>query len=285
VEIALVGTGQAVFTFPDSIKYINELVVDSGDGVLFLSFPGLKKVNGKITLTASGRLGMLWSVQMPKLQFAGGLMVGGDDFSGMIGWVKAGGALALDDPVRLQSLNIQADRVRGGRVGVVDIESLASVGKVNVGGNVRLHLLAVNYAVSQPVNIDAVTVGPEFSGWIGRIELADVASLDQLTVKMAKASDARIDLFVVAGQRYSPWLSIVNLTLAGTMPIETDASNGNMPGITSAGSKFNSLHLSGINRLGTMKLSNGARCAFFDRNLHSRMPLVPTPARLKRAGV
>jgi hypothetical protein len=28
-----------------------------------------------------------------------------------------------------------------------------------------------------------------------------------------------------------------------------------------------------------------ARCAFFDRNLHSRMPLVPTPARLKRAGV
>jgi hypothetical protein len=28
-----------------------------------------------------------------------------------------------------------------------------------------------------------------------------------------------------------------------------------------------------------------ARCAFFDRNLHSRMLLVPTPARLKRAGV
>jgi hypothetical protein len=27
------------------------------------------------------------------------------------------------------------------------------------------------------------------------------------------------------------------------------------------------------------------RCAFFDGNLHSRMPLVPTPARLKRAGV
>jgi hypothetical protein len=27
------------------------------------------------------------------------------------------------------------------------------------------------------------------------------------------------------------------------------------------------------------------RCAFFDRNLHSRMPLVPTLARLKRAGV
>jgi hypothetical protein len=26
-----------------------------------------------------------------------------------------------------------------------------------------------------------------------------------------------------------------------------------------------------------------ARCAFFDRNLHSRMPLVPTPARLQRA--
>jgi hypothetical protein len=25
-----------------------------------------------------------------------------------------------------------------------------------------------------------------------------------------------------------------------------------------------------------------ARCAFFDRTLHSRMPLVPTPARLKR---
>jgi hypothetical protein len=31
--------------------------------------------------------------------------------------------------------------------------------------------------------------------------------------------------------------------------------------------------------------SGDARCAFFDRNLHSRMPLVPTPARLKRAGV
>jgi hypothetical protein len=27
------------------------------------------------------------------------------------------------------------------------------------------------------------------------------------------------------------------------------------------------------------------RCAFFGRNLHSRMPLVPTPARFKRAGV
>jgi serine/threonine protein kinase len=27
------------------------------------------------------------------------------------------------------------------------------------------------------------------------------------------------------------------------------------------------------------------RCAFFDRNLHSRMPLVSTPAHLKRAGV
>jgi hypothetical protein len=27
-----------------------------------------------------------------------------------------------------------------------------------------------------------------------------------------------------------------------------------------------------------------ARCAFFDRNVHSRMPLIPTPARLKRAG-
>jgi polypeptide N-acetylgalactosaminyltransferase len=30
---------------------------------------------------------------------------------------------------------------------------------------------------------------------------------------------------------------------------------------------------------------SAARCAFFDRNLHLRMPLVPTPARLKRAGV
>jgi hypothetical protein len=28
-----------------------------------------------------------------------------------------------------------------------------------------------------------------------------------------------------------------------------------------------------------------ARCAFFNRNLHSRMPLVPTPVRFKRAGV
>jgi hypothetical protein len=28
-----------------------------------------------------------------------------------------------------------------------------------------------------------------------------------------------------------------------------------------------------------------ARCAFFDKTLHSRMPLVPTPARLKRASV
>jgi 4-methylaminobutanoate oxidase (formaldehyde-forming) len=27
------------------------------------------------------------------------------------------------------------------------------------------------------------------------------------------------------------------------------------------------------------------RCAFSDRNSHSRMPLVPTPVRLKRAGV
>jgi hypothetical protein len=27
------------------------------------------------------------------------------------------------------------------------------------------------------------------------------------------------------------------------------------------------------------------RCAFFDRDSHSRMPLVPTPARLKRACV
>jgi hypothetical protein len=27
------------------------------------------------------------------------------------------------------------------------------------------------------------------------------------------------------------------------------------------------------------------RCAFSDRNVHSRMPLVPTPARFKRAGV
>jgi hypothetical protein len=31
--------------------------------------------------------------------------------------------------------------------------------------------------------------------------------------------------------------------------------------------------------------NQGVRCAFFDRNLHSMMPLVPTPARLKRAGV
>jgi hypothetical protein len=30
-----------------------------------------------------------------------------------------------------------------------------------------------------------------------------------------------------------------------------------------------------------VKSSAGARCSFFDRNLHSRMPLVPTPARLK----
>jgi hypothetical protein len=29
----------------------------------------------------------------------------------------------------------------------------------------------------------------------------------------------------------------------------------------------------------------GVRCAFSDRNLHSRMPLDPTPARLKRADV
>jgi hypothetical protein len=29
----------------------------------------------------------------------------------------------------------------------------------------------------------------------------------------------------------------------------------------------------------------GVRCTFSDRNLHSRMPLVPTPARFKRAGV
>jgi hypothetical protein len=27
------------------------------------------------------------------------------------------------------------------------------------------------------------------------------------------------------------------------------------------------------------------RCALFDRNVHSRMPLVPTPARYKQAGV
>jgi hypothetical protein len=32
-------------------------------------------------------------------------------------------------------------------------------------------------------------------------------------------------------------------------------------------------------------LAINVRCAFFDRSLHSRMPLVPTPARLKRAGV
>jgi hypothetical protein len=32
-------------------------------------------------------------------------------------------------------------------------------------------------------------------------------------------------------------------------------------------------------------IGSEARCAFFGRNLHSRMPLVPTPARLKRAGV
>jgi hypothetical protein len=33
------------------------------------------------------------------------------------------------------------------------------------------------------------------------------------------------------------------------------------------------------------KLDDEVRCAFFDRNLHSRMPLVPTPARLMRACV
>jgi fatty acid desaturase len=30
------------------------------------------------------------------------------------------------------------------------------------------------------------------------------------------------------------------------------------------------------------KFDLAVRCAFFGRNLHSRMPLVPTPARLKR---
>jgi hypothetical protein len=34
-----------------------------------------------------------------------------------------------------------------------------------------------------------------------------------------------------------------------------------------------------------VSLAEKARCAFFDRNSHPRMPLVPTPARLKRAGV
>jgi hypothetical protein len=38
-------------------------------------------------------------------------------------------------------------------------------------------------------------------------------------------------------------------------------------------------------RIMSKRASAVARCAFFDRNLHSRMPLVPTPARLKRAGV
>jgi hypothetical protein len=35
----------------------------------------------------------------------------------------------------------------------------------------------------------------------------------------------------------------------------------------------------------TFELFQGVRCAFFGRNLHSRMPLDPTPARLKRADV
>jgi hypothetical protein len=32
-------------------------------------------------------------------------------------------------------------------------------------------------------------------------------------------------------------------------------------------------------------INDTVRCAFLDRDSHSRMPLVPTPARLKRAGV
>jgi hypothetical protein len=32
---------------------------------------------------------------------------------------------------------------------------------------------------------------------------------------------------------------------------------------------------------GTFPYAKGVRCAFSDGNLHSRMPLVPTPARLK----
>jgi ATP-dependent RNA helicase DBP3 len=38
-------------------------------------------------------------------------------------------------------------------------------------------------------------------------------------------------------------------------------------------------------RVATMLQRKGHGARFFDRNLHSRMPLVPTPARLKRAGV
>jgi hypothetical protein len=41
----------------------------------------------------------------------------------------------------------------------------------------------------------------------------------------------------------------------------------------------------GTNTAANDAIVDMARCAFFDRNLHSRMPLVPTPARLKRAGV
>jgi hypothetical protein len=39
------------------------------------------------------------------------------------------------------------------------------------------------------------------------------------------------------------------------------------------------------NKGSTYKGFDYVRCAFSDRDLHSRMPLVPTPARLKRACV
>ena len=63
---------------------------------------------------------------------------------------------------------------------------------------------------------------------------------------------------------------------------------GQVP-ITRMGGIYNACGLGVLPSLAavTEACADAVRCAFFDRNLHSRMPLVnvPTPARLKRTGV
>jgi hypothetical protein len=108
------------------------------------------------------------------------------------------------------------------------------------------------------------------------------------TATVASNAEFQVGDHVVigAGTDGEESLIVASISTAGELEFTTGAVNTHAIGVSTSSSSATNLHTAssqtGSNLVSFVAM---ARCAFLDRNLHSRMPLVPTPARLKRAGV
>jgi len=138
---------------------------------------------------------------------------------------------------------------------------------IGVAGAISTAAVATTAAITELNNTQSDAVGA-VSDAVAELR-AEVAELKGLNAKLIAA-------VVAAGAATGPG------------PRDDDDAGGSntfVPEITAADGRLNFAVKQGGRVTVNGEVLLPARCTFFDRNLHSRMPLVPTPASLKRAGV